>query len=184
MTWLAGAVLLLVLGVAFGRLALGGRRSRQVPSPGGSEALRPAWTAAVPDTAYEGKALLSAWERRALLSLRQQIPPGHYLCPQVRLADMLRVTFTDEARRQTTFNRIKSLSVDFAIVELTSGSVALVVELDDRTHDRPDRQRRDVFVNAVLAQAGIPIRRFRPDAAIQVSDFFEALRVTQAADHG
>lgn len=184
MTWLAGAVLLVVLGAVFGRLALGGRRPRLVPVPGRSEELRPAWTAAVPDAAYEGKPLLSAWERRALLSLRQQIPPGHYLCPQVRLADMLRVTFTDEVRRHALFARIKSLSVDFAVVELTSGSVALVVELDDRTHDRPDRQRRDVFVNTVLGQAGIPIHRFRPDAAVQVDDFFEARRVAQATNRG
>ena len=184
MTWLAGAVLLALLGIVSGRMALGGRKARLPPVPGRVGELRPAWTAAVLEAAYEGKPLLSAWERRALLALRQQIPPGHYLCPQVRLADLLRVTFTDEARRQTAFARIKSLSVDFAIVELASGSVVLVVELDDKTHDRPDRQRRDVFVNAVLAQASIPIRRFRPDVAIRISDFFEAPRAAQAAGRG
>ena len=35
-----------------------------------------------------------------------------------------------------------------------------VVELDDRSHLRPDRIARDKFVDAALAEAGIPILHY------------------------
>lgn len=37
--------------------------------------------------------------------------------------------------------------------------VRMAIELDDRTHQREDRLRRDTFVEKVLKQAGVPLIR-------------------------
>lgn len=125
-----------------------------------------------PSGKYKQKPLLTPWERRALLALREQIPPGFYVCPQVRLADMLSVGSGADLRTSVALSKITRKSVDFAIIELSSGSVRLVVELDDRTHDRADRKDRDRFVDGALRTAGVPIARFRPNDRLDVRGRF------------
>lgn len=39
------------------------------------------------------------------------------------------------------------------------GRIVAAVELDDRTHQAPKRQRRDLLLEEVLKQAGIPLLR-------------------------
>jgi hypothetical protein len=172
MTELPIAGLLCLAGLIFAYMAFGGRRPGhvgRVERRAGLLRMLPGFTPGLP---YDRKPLLTAWERRALLAIRAQLPTGFYVCPQVRLADMLRFTGKDEFSRSIAVTKVASKSVDFAVVDLMSGDVVLVVELDDRTHDQPDRQRRDDFVNAVLERGGIPVRRFRPDTPIRVRDFF------------
>lgn len=128
--------------------------------------------AQAPWTPYRSKPLLSAWERRMLPVLRTQVPPGFYVCPQVRLADMLSIANDLAGGGIIALNKVAAKSVDFAIIELETGRVALVVELDDRTHEAPERRNRDRFVNGVLDHAGIPIARFRPNQRIDVKRYF------------
>ena len=110
---------------------------------------------------YQPKPLLSPWELQALAEIRPELPPGYYACPQVRLADLLRVGPRDLSRRQSALNYVGLKSVDFAIID-RSGRVVLVIELDDRSHDRADRRQRDRMVDAVLHRCAIPIERIRP----------------------
>ena len=123
---------------------------------------------------YRRKPVLSPWERKALPGLLRQLPAGTHLCPQVRLADLLAVTGGDPSARQTALNRVACKSVDFVVVDVVSGDALLVVELDDRSHARPDRQARDAFVNEVLRVAGIPVARFRPGQTIDVKPMLAA----------
>ena len=53
--------------------------------------------------------------------------------------------------------RISQKHVDFLICDKKGFSIIGVVELDDRSHFRADRIKRDRFVDAALAGAGIPI---------------------------
>jgi hypothetical protein len=73
---------------------------------------------------------------------------------QVRLADILQV-IPGSARRQHWFNRISAKSIDFLIC-LHQRPLA-VIELDDATHRRKDRQDRDAFLDAVCDAAQLPI---------------------------
>lgn len=57
--------------------------------------------------------------------------------------------------------------MDFAITD-GQGRVALVIELDDRSHNWPDRRRRDEMVDAVLGHCTIPIKRIRPGQRVSV----------------
>ena len=57
------------------------------------------------------------------------------------------------------FSRINGKSVDFLIC--TNDMKPLIaIELDDNTHDRPDRQKRDIFVNSIISNANMPLLRF------------------------
>ena len=57
------------------------------------------------------------------------------------------------------FSRINGKSVDFLICTNDMRPL-LAIELDDITHNRPDRQQRDAFVNTIIATAHIPLLRF------------------------
>ena len=116
---------------------------------------------------YRAKPLLTGWEMAALREIRADLPLGFHACPQVRLADLVQVTEREPARRRTALNRVASKSVDFAITD-PLGRVALVIELDDRTHLRADRRERDQLVNALLRHCGIPVLRVRPGQKVNV----------------
>lgn len=125
------------------------------------KALRTMDALPLPAGTVHAKPLLSGWERAAIDTLARQLPKTHRLCPQVRLLDMLSVRDGDRARWRTTCNRLGSKSVDFAVID-AAGRVVLVIELNDSSHDRPERRDRDKLVRAALDQAGIPLTVFRP----------------------
>ncbi|MDT8871916.1 DUF2726 domain-containing protein [Komagataeibacter rhaeticus] len=88
-----------------------------------------------------------------LRSLTGQVPPGVLVCPQVRLADFIVPRGPDADANRRAFYKIASKSVDFLIIREGDGHVLLGVELDDSTHDLPERQYRDGLVNAAFAQS-------------------------------
>jgi len=57
------------------------------------------------------------------------------------------------------FRHISEKSVDFVLCDKSYISPKLAIELDDRTHERPERQERDVEVERILKGAGIPLLR-------------------------
>ena len=129
---------------------------------------------------YRAKRLLTPWELRGLAEIKLELPGGYHACPQVRLADLVEVAERDPARRRAALNRVASKSVDFAIVD-HAGAAVLVVELDDRSHDRPDRRLRDQQVNEVLAHCRIPLVRIKPGQRVDVGRHLAVLR-QQAAE--
>ena len=116
---------------------------------------------------YAGKPLLTRWEMAALREIRADLPPGLYACPQVRLADLLSLTMADPTQRGASLRWVAAKSVDFVIID-SAGRALLVIELDDRTHLRPERRERDRLVDAVLRQCGIPVLRVRPGRRVGV----------------
>jgi len=79
----------------------------------------------------------------------------------------------DPARRQGALNRVSRKSVDFAVID-GAGRVVLVIELDDKSHGRPDRVRRDQMVDAVLAHCRVPLLRVRPGQPVDVAQHLQA----------
>src|SRR5581483_9293763 len=51
--------------------------------------------------------------------------------------------------------------IDFVLLDPKSKHPVLCIELDDKTHDRPDRQERDERKNDLLLRADLPLLRFR-----------------------
>jgi very-short-patch-repair endonuclease len=57
------------------------------------------------------------------------------------------------------FRHIDEKSVDFVLCDKSYVSPKLIIELDDKSHDRSDRVERDVEVERILKQAGVPLLR-------------------------
>jgi len=106
---------------------------------------------------YRGRDyLFSKAERSFYEVLVRSLPQGHVLFAKVRLADLLYLAKGTE-KSQSWRNRIQSKHVDFVICEPKYLKPILVVELDDSSHDEPDRQDRDRFVDKALGAGGIAI---------------------------
>ena len=121
--------------------------------------------------AYRRKPLLSPWERSAFSTLAVQLRPGQHLCPQVRLADFLKVDAPDQKGFWAGFNPIARKSLDFVVVDLASGEAVLAIELDDKTHDHADRQKRDSLVKHALHEADVPLVRFLPRQRLDIQAY-------------
>lgn len=68
------------------------------------------------------------------------------IIPQIQLQKIFK---TYNKKDITAFNKIKSKSIDFAIVD-SNYNYKIFIELDDNSHYRKDRQKRDVFVNELF----------------------------------
>ena len=53
----------------------------------------------------------------------------------------------------------------------------IAIELDDNTHNQPDRKTRDDFVNSIMANTNMPLLRFKTD---EWSSEIIKHRITQA----
>jgi very-short-patch-repair endonuclease len=60
----------------------------------------------------------------------------------------------------SALGKIQSKHVDFVICDQNL-YIKAIVELDDKSHDQPDRQERDRFVDDVLTSVGYTVIRTR-----------------------
>lgn len=75
---------------------------------------------------------------------------------KVRLLDLVWLP-RGTANAQSHRNRVQSKHVDFVLCSPAGCVPALVIELDDASHEREDRAARDRFVDRVFEAAGIPV---------------------------
>lgn len=79
--------------------------------------------------------------------------------------------------RTSALNRITSKHVDFAVCDPRTLQVVGVIELDDSSHDRADRERRDKFVDAALSSAGVPLVRIPAQRAYTPAEIRQRVSV-------
>ena len=113
--------------------------------------------------------LVTKSELKFYSALRHAIGDRWEIFAMVRIADLLAVE-KGTAKRQSWFNRISSKHVDFVLCDPDTLEVVVAIELDDRSHERPDRVERDRFVNAAFESADLPLLRFPTDKRYDVSD--------------
>ncbi len=101
-------------------------------------------------------ALLTVGELDFFHALREAVQHEFFIACKPRLADVITVE-EGAAEWRAAFNRIQSKHVDFLLCRPDSLAPVLVIELDDPSHNRPDRIERDEFVNCALAAANLPI---------------------------
>jgi very-short-patch-repair endonuclease len=115
--------------------------------------------------------LLSPAERSFFGVLQQALGREFTPLAKVRLADLLRVQRGVSAqRRAAAFNRVSSKHADFVVCLSDTFRVVGVVELDDKSHRRDARQRRDQFLDAALAAAGIPVLHITAQRSYSITD--------------
>lgn len=102
--------------------------------------------------------LFTAAELRFLETLRRALPEGLEIFGKVRVADVLQpVEKLDPKAWRSAFVRITGKHLDFVLCHRETGHLICAIELNDRSHARPDRQERDRFIVQACAEAGFPL---------------------------
>lgn len=132
--------------------------------------------------------LMSHREARFLEMLDRATESRHWrLCPHVRVADMVKVsTLWKSGSREwwQLHNLVSRWHCDVVIVDCRDNRIVAAVELDDRTHDAPARQRRDLVLEEILRQAHIPLLRDRDEKAlvVRIAAFLKNRQFLQAGE--
>ena len=96
-------------------------------------------------------------ERDFLEILKQIVGDRYRIEPQVQLSSIIRpIDSNGRYTNYTDFNKIKAKSIDFVLFDNTNKPY-LAIELDDRSHFRWDRIKRDQFVNDLMNEVGLRI---------------------------
>ncbi|MTI46678.1 DUF2726 domain-containing protein [Sporosalibacterium faouarense] len=83
----------------------------------------------------------------------------YYICPKVRVADIIYVT--SNPNRQRYFNKIQSKHIDFLLCDKEYLTPKIAIELDDKSHNKSNRVKRDEFLDNAFDDAGVKLLRFR-----------------------
>ena len=124
------------------------------------------------DYPYEPYDSLLSPAERSFFGVLQQALQGEFTpVAKVRLVDILQVQRGLSAqRRAAAFNRVSSKHADFVICASDTFRVIGVIELDDKSHRGESRQRRDQFLDAALAAAGIPVLHVPAQRSYSIQD--------------
>jgi hypothetical protein len=115
---------------------------------------RPRRPPAMPFTRRQS--LTTVGELRFYKVLLRAAPDSLAVFVKVRLLDVLAVA--DNAW-QPYGAAAAYLHVDFVLADAVTAEPRLVIELDGRSHTRPDARRRDALKDVALAAAGLPLLR-------------------------
>ena len=126
--------------------------------------------------AYQKRWLFSYHEKDAYFKLAELCQKyGLYLTAKVRLLDLVEPV-KGNPKYKSYFWKIQAKHVDFVLCDKKLVA-RCIIELDDSSHDAPDRQERDKFVDEVLNSAGYQVIHVRniDSAALeqQISTIFK-----------
>jgi very-short-patch-repair endonuclease len=103
----------------------------------------------------------------------------YYVFPQIHLSSLLNHKVKGQ-NWKGALSAIQRKSVDFVLVDKTTLETKYAVELDDSTHDKPERQERDGKVEHYLAGVDIPLVRLRDIGTMTDYDIEDAFRTAHA----
>lgn len=95
---------------------------------------------------------------------------------KVRFADLIDTRQGKDFNKW--FNRVKSKHIDFVLLDEKTITPKLLIELDDSTHNREDRKKRDQFVDAVCAMCGLKIRHIKSYGAEYIENILLEENIT------
>jgi len=110
---------------------------------------------------YESRGSLLTAAEQVFYGVLVQALDGYRVMSKVRHNDVVDVRKgLKRPERQSALNRIQRKHVDFVVCEPADLRIVCVIELDDSSHEKADRQDRDALVDDILKAAGIPITHF------------------------
>lgn len=102
--------------------------------------------------------LVTEAEQEFLKALEQAVGGRYRIVPQVPLSGIVKPKDSNyHYTNYHDFNRISAKKIDFVLYDKENWTPRLAIELDDRSHLRWDRMKRDVFVNELMEGVGLPI---------------------------
>ncbi len=114
------------------------------------------------------KSLFTQAELAFYRALREAIADRYQVFGKVRVADVLKPQTENRGDWQRAFNKISAKHFDFLLCDRDSLKVLAAVELDDSSHRRIDRVKRDDFLNQAVENAGLPLLRFPVQAIYDI----------------
>lgn len=147
--------------------------SRQQPTPLHTSQPRSPYT-------YKHKPyILTAREAGFYKRLLQVVDGKYFIFPQVHLSSLATNTTTGNYQK-AGFQRSNRRSVDYVLADPSTLQAVYAVELDDSTHDTAKGRAVDAIKTDILAQAGIPLVRFRNIENIQDYEIIAKFQEAQA----
>lgn len=103
--------------------------------------------------------LLTNSEKKFYSALEESLQDNFHLFSKVRIADIVHIPewYKPYSWAIYWWNRIQAKHVDFLVCQKDSFEPLLVIEVDDPSHLRPERKKRDRLVDFVFRKAKIPI---------------------------
>jgi len=126
--------------------------------------------------------ILTAAEIKFFRALQAAVGKQYTIFPQLPLWTLVQPESNDPIAAGTINNRISLKRIDFVLVDSTSLMPYMAIELDDRSHQREDRRRRDAFVDEVLSQAGIKILHIRASSTYDLQTIRTQIGLTILED--
>jgi hypothetical protein len=109
-------------------------------------------------------------------SLNRIVGNKFIILSKVRLSDIF---ITQQGKGYyAALNRINPRHVDFLLVDLNTFKPILGTELDDKSHNRPDRQERDDFVNGLYDAMNLPLLRMQAKHGYDVNEIKSGIITT------
>ncbi|WP_221274578.1 DUF2726 domain-containing protein [Thaumasiovibrio subtropicus] len=95
---------------------------------------------------------------------------------KVRIADVLTPESTpDKSKWQRAFNSISAKHFDFVICDREELTIVCAIELNDKSHNRKNRKKRDEFVREICKNAALPFVEFQVKHSYTMSKVHEKL---------
>ena len=123
------------------------------------------------ESLYKPKKLLTNCEKKYQQIIQRSIPESYKLIPQVCLASIIEKT--DKFAYANELFRI----VDFGVFD-EYNNVKLLIEINDRSHNRSDRIARDYKVKTICEEANIPLITFWVTANISETYIKSTIQAT------
>jgi predicted RNA-binding Zn-ribbon protein involved in translation (DUF1610 family) len=100
---------------------------------------------------------ISPAELNLFFNLKAVVGDSTHIFSKVKLSDLFYAKTGDYGKNRSYTNRIDRKHVDFLLCNVKTLQPILGIELDDKSHQRADRQERDDFVNHVFEAAKLPL---------------------------
>lgn len=102
--------------------------------------------------------LLTPAEHNFYSVLERVVPSGYLVTFKVRIGDVLKVRKgLDKKRAFAMRSKVQQKHFDFVICRADDMNVACCIELNDASHNKRDRVKRDAFVRAACSAAGVTL---------------------------
>jgi hypothetical protein len=102
---------------------------------------------------------LSPAEHSFFMVLKSVVSDSALISIKVGLGDLFYAESSDPSKYRIYTNKIDRKHVDFLLCDSKTVQPILGIELDDKSHQRNDRQARDEFVENVFQAAKLPLVR-------------------------
>ncbi len=100
---------------------------------------------------------ISPAELNFFFNLKTVVGDEAHIFSKVKLSDLFYAKTGDYGKNRSYTNRIDRKHVDFLLCDSKTLKPILGIELDDKSHQRADRQERDDFVNHIFQAANLPL---------------------------